>query len=78
MQAFIMVKVGPGYSREMVKEILDVEGVEEIFELTGDIDMLVKVRATDIEDLSRTVFKIRETKGIVETDTRLIISSQKA
>jgi len=78
MQAFIMVKVGPGYSREMVKEILDVEGVEEVFELTGDIDMLVKVRATDIEDLSRTVFKIRETKGIVETDTRLIISSQKA
>lgn len=78
MQAFIMVKVGPGYSREMVKEILDVEGVEELFELTGDIDMLVKVRATDIEDLSRTVFKIRETKGIVETDTRLIISSQKA
>ncbi|MGQ9514866.1 MAG: Lrp/AsnC ligand binding domain-containing protein [Thermoproteota archaeon] len=73
-----MIKVGPGFSRERTKKILEVEGIEEIFELTGDIDMLIKVRATDIEDLSRTVFRIREIKGVVETDTRMIISSQKA
>jgi DNA-binding Lrp family transcriptional regulator len=78
MQAFIMVKVGQGFSRDMTKKILEIEGVEELFELTGDIDMLIKVRAIDIEDLSRIVFRVREITGIIETDTRMIISYQKA
>jgi len=78
MQAFIMVKVGQGFSRDMTKNILEIEGVEELFELTGDIDMLIKVRAIDIEDLSRIVFRVREITGIIETDTRMIISYQKA
>ena len=77
MQAFIMVKVGPGFSREMTKDILEIDGVVELFELTGDIDMLTKVQATDVEDLSRIVFKIRVVKGVRETDTRMIISSQR-
>jgi len=77
MQGFIMVKVGPGFSREMTKDILEIEGVAELFELTGDIDMLIKVQATDVEDLSRIVFKIREVSGVRETDTRMIISTQR-
>jgi DNA-binding Lrp family transcriptional regulator len=77
MQAFIMVKVGPGFSREMTKDILEIEGIAELFELTGDIDMLIRVQATDVEDLSRIVFKIREVDGVRETDTRMIISTQR-
>ena len=77
MQAFIMVKVGPGFSREMTKDILEIEGIAELFELTGDIDMLIRVQATDVEDLSRIVFKIREVGGVRETDTRMIISTQR-
>jgi len=77
MQAFVMVKVGPSFAREMTKDILEIDGVAELFELTGDIDMLIKVQATDVEDLSRIVFKIREVNGVKETDTRMIISSQR-
>jgi hypothetical protein len=77
MQAFIMVKVGPGFSREMTKDVLEIEGIAELFELTGDIDMLIRVQATDVEDLSRIVFKIREVSGVRETDTRMIISAQR-
>lgn len=77
MQAFVMVKVGPSFAREMTKDILEIDGVAELFELTGDIDMLIQVQATDVEDLSRIVFKIREVNGVKETDTRMIISSQR-
>jgi Lrp/AsnC family transcriptional regulator for asnA, asnC and gidA len=77
MQSFIMVRVGPSFVRDMTKDILEVDGVVEIYELTGDIDMLIKVQATDVEDLSRIVFKIREAKGVEETDTRMIISAQR-
>jgi len=77
MQALIMVKVGPGFSREMTKDILEIDGVAELSELTGDIDMVIKVQATDVEDLSRIVFKIRGVNGVRETDTRMIISTQR-
>jgi len=78
MQAFILVKVSPEFSREANKEILGIKGVTEVYELTGDVDLLLRVQAVDVEELSKIVFRVRETPGIQETDTRMVISSYRA
>jgi len=75
VEAFILVKVGPEYKRETAKALLKVEGVKEVCELTGDIDVLLRVEAFDMEELSKIVFKVRELGGIQETDTRMVLSA---
>ncbi|MEM2929299.1 MAG: Lrp/AsnC ligand binding domain-containing protein [Thermoproteota archaeon] len=75
MQAFVLAKIGKGFDREEVmEELLSIEEVREVMELTGDIDLLVRVDVLDVERLMRIVLKIRGVESIVTTDTRVVLS----
>lgn len=79
MQAFVLAKIGRGFNREKVMEkLLSINEVREIMELTGDIDLLVRVDVLDVERLMKTVLKIRSVESIVTTDTRVVLSVEQA
>ncbi|MEM3026760.1 MAG: Lrp/AsnC ligand binding domain-containing protein [Thermoproteota archaeon] len=79
MQAFVLAKIGKGFNREKVMEkLLSIEEVREIMELTGDIDLLIRVDVLDVERLMKTVLKIRGVESIVTTDTRVVLSVERA
>lgn len=79
MQAFVLAKIGKGFNREKVMEkLLSIEEVREIMELTGDIDLLIRVDVLDVERLMKTVLKIRNVESIVTTDTRVVLSVERA
>ncbi|MBO3753945.1 MAG: Lrp/AsnC ligand binding domain-containing protein [Candidatus Brockarchaeota archaeon] len=79
MQAFVLAKIGRGFNREKVMEkLLSIDEVREVMELTGDIDLLVRVDVLDVERLMKTVLKIRSVESIATTDTRVVLSVERA
>jgi len=70
---FVRVKIEEGFG--IASEMAKIEGVREIHQLTGDIDLIVKVSAQDIDELSKIIFQIRDVKGVLGTDTRIVLAS---
>ncbi|MEM1557607.1 MAG: Lrp/AsnC ligand binding domain-containing protein [Thermoproteota archaeon] len=79
MQAFVTARIAKGFDREKVmRKLLNIEEVREVIELTGDIDLLIRVDVLDVEKLMKTVLKIRGVESIATTDTRVVLSVQQA
>mgnify|MGYP002763444559 CR=1 FL=1 len=75
IQSFVSINVST--DREF-KEILDDFPVDvEIFELAGDIDILVKVSADSSEEINDKVDEIRGIEGVEETTTYMVLSENK-
>lgn len=75
MIAFVFIRVEVDQVSKVASQIIKVEGVEEVHEVAGDIDIIAKVSARNIDDLSKTIFKIREINGVQGTDTRIVLAS---
>jgi len=71
--AFVMVSFSPvpGLSqRELAKEIAEIEDVQEVHLISGQWDILVKVRVGKVEDVGRLVIdRIRAIRGVARTET---------
>jgi len=71
--AFILVQFSPqeGMSqRETAEEISDLKGIFEVHMISGEYDMLLKVRGSSMEEIGKLVIdKLREIKGVARTLT---------
>ena len=81
--AFILVSFttqgqGPLSQREVADKIKEFAEVQEVHIITGDWDILLKVRISDVEELGRFVVdKLRSVKGINKTVTSLVLATEK-
>lgn len=73
--AFVFIKVKVDAGSRVASEMMKIDGLKELHELTGDIDFIAKVSAGDIDQLSRIIFQIREVDGVQGTDTRIVLTS---
>ncbi|MEM3026761.1 MAG: Lrp/AsnC ligand binding domain-containing protein [Thermoproteota archaeon] len=73
MEAIILVKVSSSFQGN-IEKVLQIKGVKKVYELTGDIDLLVEVEAPSETDLRRIVDEILSVKGVESTDTRIVLS----
>jgi len=71
--AFILVQFSPqeGMSqRETAEEISELNGIHEVHMISGEYDMLLKVRGSSMEEIGKLVIdKLREVKGVARTLT---------
>ena len=71
--AFILVQFSPqaGPSqRETAEEIADLRGIFEVHMISGEYDMILKVRGSSMEDIGSLVIdRLREIKGVARTLT---------
>jgi len=71
--AFILVQFSPqeGMSqRETADEISELKGIFEVHMISGEYDMLLKVRGASMEEIGKLVIdKLREIKGVARTLT---------
>lgn len=75
VRAIIEVAVNEEMSTSIAgKEILEIDGVSEIAEVTGETDLLIYVNANDTHDLNRIIDKIRIVAGTKSTKTRVILN----
>jgi Lrp/AsnC family leucine-responsive transcriptional regulator len=64
--------------KEVAKQIAQFPEVQEVHIISGDWDILMKVKAKDVESVGRFVVdKLRLVKGIEKTLTCLVFESQK-
>jgi Lrp/AsnC family leucine-responsive transcriptional regulator len=71
--AFILVQFEPekGVSqRDTAEEIADLPGIFEVHMISGEYDMLLKVRGSSMEDIGKLVIdRLRDVKGVSRTLT---------
>ncbi|MEM2964904.1 MAG: Lrp/AsnC family transcriptional regulator [Candidatus Bathyarchaeia archaeon] len=84
--AFILASVAyihprveaPLSQREIADEISRFPEVQEVHIISGDWDLLIKIRARDVEEVGRFVVdKLRAVKGIEKTLTCMVFSTVK-
>jgi isopropylmalate/homocitrate/citramalate synthase len=74
VEASVMVQcVSNVHTSTVARRILSVEGVEEVFEVSGEFDIEVRLAADNIVQLNERLDRIRSIKGVAGTRTRLIL-----
>jgi Lrp/AsnC family transcriptional regulator for asnA, asnC and gidA len=76
--AFIGINVEPGFADEAIAELSNLEEVLEIHEMHGTFDLLLKIRAKDLNHMREIVVnKIRKLPRILETELMAVLKTRK-
>ncbi len=74
VRALIMISVDPQKpTLEISDKVLKLPGVEKIYEVTGEYDVVTVVSSSSIEGLNQTIEEIRVIDGIVKTNTVIVL-----
>jgi Lrp/AsnC family transcriptional regulator for asnA, asnC and gidA len=74
---FIRIKTIAGRSSEVAERLVEETAIQEIHELTGDADLLLKVRVTDRKEMTELLRDIGRYKGVNSTATDMALRSVK-
>lgn len=70
--AFVMIQAERRRMQDVAQRLTEIPGVEEVYSITGDWDIIAVVRLKDYDDLAEIVTgKMVEIPGIVRTNTHL-------
>jgi Lrp/AsnC family transcriptional regulator for asnA, asnC and gidA len=76
--AFIGINVQPGFADESIDGLSNLEEVLEVHEMHGTFDLLLKVRAKDLDQMREVVEnKIRKLPRILETELMTVLKTRK-
>jgi len=78
VKAYIMMNVKTGTEDEICEKVLKYSEVEEAAAIYGEFDLILKVKAKDMNHLDRLIVdKLREIPDILLTATMLIAKEYK-
>lgn len=70
--AIVLVKADVARIPAVAEEIAAIEGVSEVYSVTGDIDLIAIVRVRDHERIATTVTEhLNTVDGVVDTETHI-------
>jgi len=76
--AFVLMRIGTGeqldFERVVKEQIKKVEGVKEAYTVFGRYDLVARVEAPNLEELSHLTDKIRAIAGVLSTESLLVHS----
>lgn len=76
--AFMGINIEPGTADEVTNSLSSIEEVLEIHEMHGRFDLLLKIRAKDLEEMRDIVVnKIRKLPRIIETELMTALKTRK-
>lgn len=75
--AFINVKAEPGNFSGVAERIAENPRVQEVHEVTGDADLLMKVRVQDRDSLTDLLAAVGRQEGVVGVETNIALRSVK-
>jgi DNA-binding Lrp family transcriptional regulator len=74
LHAFVNIFAEASLIDEVIEELSKLDAVEELFEVTGEFDIVTLVCASDIEGLSDVLKnRIMKIKGVKSTVTSIIL-----
>ena len=73
-QAYILLTIGDGVEDNVLRQIKNIESVEQSYVSYGVYDLLIKIKADTIQEIGYVVtHKIRQIKQVQSTLTLLLI-----
>lgn len=75
--AFVHVRTDPGGFSSVAERLAEEPDVQEIHEITGDFDLLLKARVREQADLTDLLTTIGGYDGVVDTSTDVALRSVK-
>lgn len=75
ISAFVSVDIST--EREFNAVISDLPEGIEVYELAGDIDLLVKLSGKDSAEINQSVDSIRDVEGVKNTKTNMVLSKER-
>ncbi|ALV63061.1 Transcriptional regulator, AsnC family [Thermococcus sp. 2319x1] len=75
--AFILIKAKAGKYAEVAGKLITYPEIVEIYETTGDYDMILKIRTRSSEELNDFLDRIGEIEGVVATHTMVVLKIHK-
>jgi DNA-binding Lrp family transcriptional regulator len=74
VRALIMIAVDPGTpTLEVSRKIMELNGVEKIYEVTGEYDIVMVSSAVNIDGINRCIEEIRKIEGVEKTNTIIVL-----
>jgi len=75
--AFVLVKANPKEYSQVLKELMDVDDIYEIHDVTGEYYAIIKIRAENTDKLAKIIDKIGAVGGVAGTETILVLKTVK-
>ena len=69
MVAGVLIRTVPQKSKDVYSKLKNMEGVANIVQVFGRYDLVLMIRALDIDAAGKLVSKIREIEGVSYTET---------
>ena len=70
--AIVFVKADVARIPAVAEEIASIDGVSEVYSVTGQIDLIALVRVREHEDVASVVAdRLNKVKGVAETETHI-------
>ncbi|MCX8196740.1 MAG: Lrp/AsnC family transcriptional regulator [Candidatus Micrarchaeota archaeon] len=78
VSALVLLSLSPQANIEkVVQHLLKQEGIESIWEISGEIDVALIIGAPDISSLNSRIDKIRMVAGVTKTQTCVVLKKRK-
>jgi nitrate reductase NapAB chaperone NapD len=74
MVAGVLIKTDPNKTKSAYEQIKSIEGVANITAVFGRFDIVVMIKALDIEAAGKMIAKIRGVDGVLSTETLIATS----
>ena len=72
--AYVLINTVPDKMEVVLKEIREIEGVEEAYMVYGVYDIIAEVKVGNVTELKDTILKIRILKHILSTLTLRVVN----
>ena len=69
MVAGVLINTDPAQTRQVYEKLKVIEGVANITAVFGRFDLVVMIRALDLDAGAKLIAKIREVEGVTATET---------
>jgi len=74
VRALTMIAVAPGVPTfEVSQKVNKLDGVERIYEVTGEYDIVMVSHGTNIESINKVIEDIRKIPGVEKTNTIIVL-----
>ena len=74
VRALILISVDPQRpTLEISNRVLELPGVEKIYEVTGEYDIIIVSSSSSIEGINVTIEDVRKTTGVTKTNTVIVL-----
>lgn len=70
--AIVFIQVEVSRINETAETIAEIDGVSEVYSVTGDLDLIALVRVREHEDVARVIAgKVNKVTGVLSTQTQI-------